>query len=113
MTPINGMINDEELDNVAGGFLYVSQWVDYLSTQVMPVLYGLMNGASTNDRAILENICGTLRSTTIPGAEIANPIINLWANYNSYYRPTLQSNTIQVTLDQKLYSTKQYVETHR
>lgn len=106
-------ITDEMLDDVTGGFLSVSQWVTYLSTQVMPVINGLMSGASGNDRTILNSIYGTLQGTQIPGASVADPVINLWATYNSVYRPSLQSSTIQMTLDQTLYGAKQYIETHR
>lgn len=106
-------LTDEMLGEVTGGFLSVSQWVNYLSTQVMPVLNGLMNGASGNDRAILNTIYGTLQGTAIPGASVASPVINLWATYNTVYRPSLQSSTIQATLDQVLYSAKQYIDTHQ
>lgn len=105
-------ISDEMLNEVSGGYLSVSQWVNYLSTQVMPVLNGLMGGASANDRSILNSIYGTLQGTCIPNATVVNTVLSLWTTYNTVYRPSLQSSKIQVTLDQVLYSANQYIETH-
>ena len=106
-------ITDEMLGEVAGGYMSVSQWIDYLSTQVMPVLNGLMTGASENDRTLLGTIYGTLQGTAIPGAGVVDTVTNLWTTYNTVYRPSLQSSKIQVTLDQTLYGAKQYVDSHR
>lgn len=106
-------ITDDMLGEVTGGFLSVSKWVTYMSTQVMPVLNGLMVSASGNDRTILNTIYGTLQSTAIPGASVAGTVVNLWSTYNSTYRPSLQSSKIQVTLDQTLYSAKQYIDANR
>lgn len=105
-------ITDDMLGEVTGGYLHVTQWGQFLSNQVMPVLNGLMGGASGNDRTILNTIYGTLQGTMVPGAAVASTVYNLWANYNAVYRPTLQSNKIQVTLDQTLYSARQYIETN-
>lgn len=101
-------VTDEQNDGAA-----ISQWTDYLSTQVMPILNGLMCGASENDETILHTIYGTLQGTAIPGVDVAETVMNLWLTYNTVYRPSLQSTRIPVTTDQTLYRAKQYVESHR
>lgn len=89
-----------------------SQWGSFLSTQVMPILSGLMRGASENDVSILRTVYEILQDTAIPGADVANTVANLWVTYNTVYRPLLQSSKIPVTTDQALYSAKQYTERH-
>lgn len=106
-------VPDDSSDLSAGGVLVKAQWGSFLSTQVMPVLSGLMCGASENDAYILRKICATLRGTAIQGTDIAATVANLWMTYNMVYRPSLQSSKIPITADQALYSAKQYAERYK
>lgn len=106
------MITEDAAGTVSGGAQMDSQWENYLSVQVMPILSGLMNGASENDRAILRTIYQVLQDTIARHTNMADTIGELWANYNFVYRPVLQSSKIQMTLDQKLYSAKQFADSH-
>lgn len=103
-------VSDEMLENVAGGYLQVSKWRDFSSTQVMPVLNGLMRSASENDKVIINQVCGILQATTIPGADVAQPVKSLWINYNNSLRPRLQSENVKTAMDQALYSAKMYID---
>lgn len=103
-------VADELLDNVAGGYLQVSKWREYVSVQVAPVLNGLMVNASENDKSIISAVLSIVQSTMIPGAEVAAPIRNLWTRYNTVYRPSLQGETVKKTMDQALYSAKMYID---
>lgn len=107
------VLSDEEVAGAAGGFLEKTQWEDYLSTQVMPILWGLISGASESDKSILNTICKTLQDTTNRGGNVSDAITNLWVTYNTVSRPSLQSSKIRATLDQKLYSARRYAEDHR
>lgn len=106
-------LSDEELSGIAGGYLEIREWVTYLSTQIIPVVYGLSNGASANDRVILENICGTLRSAALGRVDVVDTVNQLWTTYSDTYRAALQSTRIRATLDQTLKNAKQYIETHK
>lgn len=112
MCPETKNITDEELCGVVGGYAEVNAWVNYLSTQIMPVIYGLANGASSKDRTILENICGTLRRTAAQGAAIEETVTGLVTVYNASYRTEIESSKIQATLDQVLHNVNQYTQMH-
>lgn len=104
------MITEDAAGNVSGGAQAANRWDSYLSVQVMPILSGLMNGASESDRAVLRKIYQVLQDTTARRTDPADMVEELWANYNFFYRPALQSSKIQMTLDQKLYSAKQVAD---
>lgn len=102
-------LSDSETAGVSGGTSVSIQWGDYLSIQVMPILNGLMVSASESDKAVLLSIYGILQSTKALGADIPDTVTNLWMTYNAVYRPSLQSSKIRTTLDQTLYSARQYI----
>lgn len=104
------MITESVAGSITGGVQTGNRWGNYLSVQVMPILIGLMNGASEGDRAVLYAIRSTLKDTENQGANVAETVDNLWMTYNFTYRPALQSSKIQMTLDQKLYSAKQFAD---
>lgn len=106
-------VTDKELGAVTGGDAAAQQWANYLSTQVSPVLNGLMRGSSENDRSILNKVYEALQATVVSGTGAADAVINLWTTYNMVYRPSLQSSKTQVTLDQTLYGAKRYVDSHQ
>lgn len=103
----------EELSTVTGGSPAVPQWNNYLFTQVMPVLNGLICGASAHDKNILNSIYTVLQGTAAPSAMVADTVTKLWTTYNTDYCSALQSGKIQLTLDQTLYGAKQYIDNHR
>lgn len=103
-------VDDEALETVSGGYLHVSKWRDYVATQIMPILNGLMSSASPSDQSIISIACNALQNTLIPNAEVAQPVRTLWSSYNNTYRVQLQSDTIKRTLDQTLYNAKLYID---
>lgn len=103
-------VDDEILGNVSGGFLQVSKWRDYVSSQIIPALNGLMSNASSADQSVIRIACTTLQSTMILNADVAEPVRMLWSNYNTIYRSQLQSDTVRATMDNMLYSAKLYID---
>lgn len=102
-------VADEELGGVAGGYLQVSKWRDFATTSVFWPMNNAVINASDNDRQIVSTINNVLQGTMVPGADVAAPVYRIWSEYNSIYRPRLQSETVKATLDQALYAAVQYI----
>ena len=43
-------LDDEALEDAAGGYLQVSKWVQYVSGSILPPLYNLASSANGNDK---------------------------------------------------------------
>lgn len=102
-------MNDEDLDQVTGGYLEVSKWRAYVSNSVMPAINPIMNSASANDRAIINTVCSVFQGTMVPGAAVAEPIRNLWNDFNLRYRDRLESQNVKNSLGQVISDAKDYI----
>ena len=99
-------LDDEALEDAAGGYLQVLKWVQYVSGSILPPLYNLASSANGNDKSIIDGIISTLRSTTVPGAAVAQPVKNLWYSFNS---SAFQDSRIRDQVSGLLQSAYQYI----
>ena len=99
-------LDDETLEDAAGGYLQVTKWVKYVSGSIIRHLYNLDSSANGNDKSIIDGIISTLRSTTVPGAAVAQPVKNLWYSFNS---SAFQDSRIRDQVSGLLQSAYQYI----
>lgn len=99
-------LDDEALEDAAGGYLQVSKWVQYVSGSIVPPLYNLASSANGNDKSIIDGIISTLRSTTVPGAAVAQPVKNLWLSFDP---SAFRDRRICVQVANLLQSAYQYI----
>lgn len=105
-------INDEDLGNVAGGYLSVSEWIRYANANIMPALRGLQGRALGSDAGIISQAMSTIMGTFIPGASVAGPILNLWDSYSSTYRRQMNDVGLSNELGVILSNAKSYISSH-
>ena len=109
---IKTSLNDDALTAVAGGYLQVSQWVQFLSYEIIGPLNNLAASASGSDRTAVLNYLATLQSTCVPGASVAGPVQAMWSSYNSSGRAAIQDSHVRDTLDDLLGRANNYIVMH-
>lgn len=106
-------IDDDQLASASGGaYLQVSQWRNFLSQSIIGPLDNLAAGAFGSDKSAIQGYLSTLRATCVPGAAVANPVINMWNGYMSSGRAAIQNSDVRIQLDSLLGSAYQYIITH-
>lgn len=104
---------DEQLESATGGaYLQVSQWRNFLSQSIIGPLDNLAAGAFGSDKSAIQGYLSTLRATCVPGAAVADPVINMWNGYMSSGRAAIQNSDVRTRLDSLLGSAYQYIITH-
>lgn len=106
-------LNDDALTAISGGYLQVSQWIQFLSLEIIGPLNNLADSASGSDQIAVRNCVSTLQATCVPGASVAEPVQAMWHSYNSSVRATIQDPNVRYTLDNLLGKAYKYIATHR
>ena len=102
-------MNDEDLDQVTGGYLEVSKWRAYVSNTVVPSINSLMFNASANDQMVINSIYSVFQGTMIPGAAVKEPIQNLCNAFDLDYRNRLENQNIRSVLGRVLSDANDYI----
>ena len=91
-------IEDSTLEQVSGGYLQVSQWRSYVSTDLIPLITAQLATADTVDNTILNQVYSALQGTMIPGASVAGAIEQLSSDYY-LSRSSIHSDAVRQALD--------------
>lgn len=103
-------VADEELNGVAGGYLYVSEWRQKLNGEVLPNLASLRNRAFGTDSAMISEAYNILFATMVPNAEIKSAVYALWDRYNREYAPRMMDMQIKAEFGNILSAAKRYID---
>lgn len=91
-------LEDDTLANATGGYLQVSQWRSYASTNLIPQITAYLSGADNVDRAILNRVYSVIQGTMIPGASVVGAIQQMSSDYYMS-RSSIHSDAIRHSLD--------------
>lgn len=91
-------VEDSELEQAVGGYLRVSQWRGYASTDLIPLITAQLSGANNVDKAILNKVYSAIQGTMIPGASVAGAMEELCGEYYAN-RANIRSDSVRQALD--------------
>lgn len=91
-------MEDSALEGAVGGYLQVSQWRSYASTNLIPLITAQLNTADNVDKAILNRVYSAIQGTMIPGASVAGAISQLSGDYYAN-RGNIHSDSVRQALD--------------
>lgn len=101
-------IEDSELEKAVGGYLQVSEWRSYASTDLIPLITAQLTGADNVDKAILNKVYSAIQGTMIPGASVVGAMEELYADY--YVNCTnIHSDSVRQALDTVLERISTYL----
>lgn len=102
-------MEDNDLEQVVGGYLQVSRWRDYATTDLLPLIIVQQGSADNNDKAILDKVYSAIQSTMVPGASVVDPMDQLYADYYYVNRTNIRSDSVRQTLDTVLTRISNYL----
>lgn len=91
-------LEDGALEQATGGYLQVSQWRNYVSANIVPLLTAQLAVADNIDRAILNRVYSTFQGTMVPGASVVGAIQQMTSDYYMS-RSNIHSDAVRQTLD--------------
>ena len=91
-------MEDSDLEGAVGGYLQVSQWRSYASTNLVPLITAQLGSADNVDKAILNRVYSAIQGTMIPGASVAGAISQLSGDYYAN-RGNIHSDAVRQALD--------------
>lgn len=101
-------IEDSELEKAVGGYLQVSQWRSYASTDLIPLITAQLSTADNIDKAILNKVYSAIQGTMIPGASVAGAMETLDADYSANCA-NIHSDSVRQALDTVLSRIRNYL----
>ena len=104
-------VEDSDLARTVGGYLQVSQWRSYASTDLIPLITAQLTGADNVDKAILNRVYSAIQGTMIPGASVVSAIEQLHSDYYAN-RGNIHSDTVRQALDTVVDRASNYLSTH-
>ena len=91
-------MEDSDLEGAVGGYLQVSRWRSYASTNLVPLITAQLGSADNVDKAILNRVYSAIQGTMIPGASVAGAISQLSGDYYAN-RGNIHSDAVRQALD--------------
>lgn len=104
-------MEDSDLEKAVGGYLQVSQWRSYASTDLIPLITAQLSGADNVDKAILNRVYSAIQGTMIPGASVVSAIDQLYSDYYAN-RGNIHSDAVRQALDTVVDRANNYLSTH-
>lgn len=104
-------LDDSTLEGAVGGYLQVSQWRSYVSTDLIPLITAQLSGADNVDRAILNRVYSAIQGTMIPGASVVGAIEQLSSDYYMS-RSGIHSDAVRQALDSVVSLASSYLADH-
>ena len=104
-------VEDCDLARTVGGYLQVSQWRSYASTDLIPLITAQLTGADNVDKAILNRVYSAIQGTMIPGASVVSAIEQLYSDYYAN-RGNIHSDAVRQALDTVVDRASNYLSTH-
>lgn len=104
-------MEDSDLEQAVGGYLQVSQWRNYASTDLIPLITAQLGSADNVDKAILNKVYSAIQGTMVPGASVVGAMEALYADY--YVNCTnIHSDSVRQALDTVLTRIRNYLSTN-
>lgn len=109
----NGFVkmNDVALEHAVGGYLQVSQWRNYVSMNLIPLITAQLTTADNVDSAILNRVYSAIQGTMIPGASVSSAIEQLSSDYY-LNRANIHSDAVRQALDDVISLATSYLDTN-
>ena len=104
-------LEDGDLEKAVGGYLQVSQWRSYASTDLIPLITAQLSSANNIDKAILNKVYSAIQGTMIPGASVVGAMEELCSEYYTNCA-NIRSDSVRQALDTVVSRIQNYMATN-